>query len=88
MGIMRDIADRVREARKKKGLSARAVADAAGLTPSHVTMIETRRKGVREGLSSETLRKLANVLDVSIDWLVTGEVAEHGAPKSLPPTGT
>jgi transcriptional regulator with XRE-family HTH domain len=88
MAVMQDMATRLREARKRKGLSARALADAAGLTPTHVSMIESRRKGVRDGLSSETLRRLCHVLDVSIDWLVTGKAAEHGAPKSLPPTGT
>lgn len=85
---MRDIADRVREARKKRGLSARGLAFAAGLSPTHVTLIEARRKGMKDGLSAETLRRLADALFVSIDWLVTGVESEHGAPKSLPPTGT
>lgn len=85
MAVMQDMAWRLREARTRKGLSARALAEKAGLTATYVSMIESRRKGAKEGLSSETLRHLADVLDVSIDWLVTGETSDRGAPESIPP---
>lgn len=80
---MSDLATRLREARTKKAMSARSLAKAAGLASAHVALIESRR---RTTVAADTLEKLARVLDVSIDWLVTGTVSEHGAPVSNPPT--
>lgn len=79
---MSDLATRLREARLKKGMTARALSKSAGLASAHVALIESRR---RTTVAGDTLDKLARVLDVSIDWLVTGSVSEHGAPASLPP---
>lgn len=85
MGGMVDIADRIREARTKRNLSARALARAAGLSENYISLIESRAKGTDLGLGSRTLERVAKVLDVSIDWLVTGETTDRGAPESLPP---
>lgn len=63
------LAERLREARERAGLSARALDEKAGITPGHTTLIESGR---RESPAVETIRKLAEALGVSIDWLVTG----------------
>jgi len=68
--VMAGLADRMREARERTGLSARALDKKADITPGHTTAIES---GGRANPAAETLRKLAAALGVSIDWLMTGE---------------
>lgn len=69
---MAGLADRLREARERAGLSARALDERAEITPGHTTLIESGR---RENPAVETIRKLAAALGVSLDWLVTGHDA-------------
>lgn len=52
--------------RKHRQLSAKALAEKAGLTPGYVSMIES---GKREP-SVKSLKALANALDVDIDDLI------------------
>lgn len=59
---------RLKRAREMAGLSARALSSLAGLTPSHVSLIEAGQPGI----GSKTAMKLAGVLGVSLDWLLTG----------------
>lgn len=75
----------MREARLKKGLTMKQLAEMAAVTAGGVAHLEAGR---REYPSAETLGRLADALEVSIDWLVTGETTDRGAPESLPPTGT
>lgn len=75
------LADRVREARKRKGLSRYRLSKDAGLDPSHVQLIET---GQRTRCSGETLAALAAVLDVTVDWLLGAGPLE---PEPAAPTG-
>lgn len=60
---------RLEHARKAAGLNRSALATRAGLDPSHVRLIED---GHRENPTGSTLAKLAEVLNVSLDWLVRG----------------
>ena len=71
---MSNLAERLREARERVGMSARELDGKADITPGHTTAIE---KGLRRAPSVETVRVLADALGVSLDWLVTG--AEHAA---------
>ncbi|MFZ2871669.1 helix-turn-helix domain-containing protein [Zavarzinia sp.] len=52
--------------REHRGLSARALADRAGLSPAYVSQIET---GKREG-SISAMKALAGALNVGLDDLV------------------
>lgn len=68
--------DRLREAREKHGLSARALAKEAGVSAGYVGLIES---GAKKNITAETAIKLATALGVSVQWLLTGD---------LPPSGT
>lgn len=70
---------RLERARIAAGLNRSQLAIRAGLNPSHVRLIED---GLRGDPSGTTLAKLAEVLGVSIDWLVRG-VGE--GPSAAPP---
>ncbi|HEX9819594.1 MAG TPA: helix-turn-helix transcriptional regulator [Methylomirabilota bacterium] len=58
----------VRVWRAHRGLKARALAQAAGISPAYLSQIE---RGEREG-SLETLRRIAAALGVSLDDLAAG----------------
>jgi transcriptional regulator with XRE-family HTH domain len=60
---------RLEHARRAAGLNRSALAVKAGLNPSHVRLIE---EGAREDPTGTTLARLAEALDVSLDWLVRG----------------
>lgn len=61
--------NRLRKARTLGGLSQRELASLAGLSPSHVGLIE---QGRVDDLGSDAAARLATVLGVSLDWLVRG----------------
>jgi transcriptional regulator with XRE-family HTH domain len=64
---------RVREAREMvEGLSARELSDLAGLTDSHVGLVESGR--IAE-LKLGTIDAIATALGVSTTWLATGDGA-------------
>ncbi len=60
------IGERVRQARIWQGLSQKQLARTAGLDPSHVSHIECGRRDP----SCINLRKLAEALEVSADFLL------------------
>tara|TARA_R110000868_G_C10459471_1_gene727253 strand:- start:227 stop:442 length:216 start_codon:yes stop_codon:yes gene_type:complete len=68
---MLSIAERVRRARTKAGLSQRGLSLKAGLSPAAVSSIERRAGG---GISAETAAALAKVLGMSVDTLLTGTI--------------
>jgi len=51
-------------------MSQRELSEAAGLAKSHIPLIEGDD---RPNIAMPTVQKLAEALDVSIDWLVNGE---------------
>jgi transcriptional regulator with XRE-family HTH domain len=67
--------ERLREARSLRGLSQEDVARKSGLQPSAVSHFES---GTRKP-SFDNLRKLADALDVTIDYLVGRVAAATGA---------
>jgi transcriptional regulator with XRE-family HTH domain len=60
--------DRLRDARKRSGLSVDQVAQRAGYSPSGVRAIENGQNGLR----ADAAEKFAPVLGVSAAWLLTG----------------
>jgi len=64
---MANIADKVRKARKKKGLSQDKLAREADVAYNTVVKIES---GENKNPTIETLRSIARALDVSVDDLI------------------
>lgn len=64
---MANIADNIRKARKKAGLSQDKLAREAGVAYNTVVKIES---GENKNPTIETLRSIAKALDVSVDELI------------------
>ena len=69
---LKQLAARVRERRKAKGLSRRGLAEAVGVSDRYVTQLESGRGNV----SILLLRKLARALDVPVEDLVPDDIQE------------
>lgn len=65
-----DLAARLTWIRAASGLSAGALSDMAGLTRSHVALIES---GAKKNIHMKTARCIAEVLGISWSWLLSGE---------------
>lgn len=63
------IGDRLREARELAGLPARELDRLADKTLGHAGLIESRR---RSDAQAGTLKAYADVLGLSLDWLIAG----------------
>jgi len=61
---------RLRLARQRAGLSARAVGRAAGLGERTVSLLES---GARSDPRRSTLEAIARALNVSLEWLLLGK---------------
>jgi len=59
--------ERVKECREKKGMNQKQLAEASGITQATISRIES---GDVEQVKSEALRKLAEALGVTVDYLV------------------
>lgn len=57
--------DKIREVRERKGLTLRAVAEQAGLSESLISQVERNRVSP----AIDTLLKLADILDIDLDYL-------------------
>jgi transcriptional regulator with XRE-family HTH domain len=62
------LSDRLREVRALAGVSARDASAIAGLSPSHVALLEAGRHRA----TADTVSRLARAFGCSIDWLVDG----------------
>ena len=69
------IGKRIKIARIKKNLTQEAIADKIGITPQHVSNIETGNSSV----SLTTLVAIANLLNVSVDELLCDTVLKSKA---------
>lgn len=69
-----DIAERVVEARERKGWRQKDLAKAAGLTQAKISDMENVK--IRFDLSD--IEKLAKALNVSVDWLIDAELDHYG----------
>ena len=67
--------DRLRKAREDKGLSQTDLANRTGFQPSAISHFETARRAP----SFENLKKLADALNVTIDFLLGRETAPTSA---------
>ena len=65
-----DIGKRIRQARKKKGLTQRELADLVHVSPSHMSDLELGKK--RIGI--DILINVTEVLQVSADWVLRTNV--------------
>lgn len=73
-------AERVKQVRLLRGMTARGVDAAAGIAPGHTWQIE---KGNRTNPEARTVMGLARALGVTVDWLLTGTGVEPAeSPKA------
>ncbi|MEM9067146.1 MAG: helix-turn-helix transcriptional regulator [Myxococcota bacterium] len=73
--------DRLREARKRQGLSQKALAERA---KTRTMTINSWESGGSKRPDQEILARVAKALDVSVGWLLAGDEAIEG-PRADPP---
>lgn len=66
---MKTVAERVKWARERRGLTQAELDEISGLTIGHTGSIE---RGTRENPSSITIAKLARALRITPQWLMFG----------------
>lgn len=69
---LQDIGNRITELRKRLGWTQEELAEKADLTPQFVSYAEAGKKAMRP----ENLLKLSKALNVSADYLLTGEIVD------------
>lgn len=69
---LKEIGQRIMERRKKLGLTQEALAEKADVTAQFVSYAEAGKRAMRP----ENLLKMAAALDVSADYLLTGEIID------------
>lgn len=78
--VLEGFPERLAEAIQAKGMKPYRAEELAGLKRGHINHILS---GKRRNVSAETLLKLQQVLDVSVDWLLTGALPRTRS-ESLP----
>lgn len=74
--------DRIRELREKRKMTQEQLATAADMSKSFLSDVENNNRNV----SSQTLLRIATVLDASVDYLLSGETPEVvRRPVVIPP---
>lgn len=68
--MLDSLSSRLAHARSLSGLSAKALDRLSGLTPGHVSAIESE---VKKEVGAATVAKIATALGISLDWLVSGK---------------
>lgn len=69
---LQEIGQRITERRKKLGLTQEALAEKGEMTTQFVSYAEAGKRAMRP----ENLKKLAEALGVSADYLLTGDIVE------------
>lgn len=69
---LQDIGNRITELRKRLGWTQEELAEIADLTPQFVSYAESGKRAMRP----ENLLKLSKALNVSADYLLTGEIID------------
>jgi len=69
---LQEIGQRIMERRKKLGLTQEALAEKADVTAQFVSYAEAGKRAMRP----ENLMKIAGALDVSADYLLTGDIID------------
>lgn len=67
-----EIGKRITERRKKLGMTQEMLAEKGDLTPQFVSYAESGKRAMRP----ENVIKLANTLEVSADYLLTGDIVD------------
>lgn len=67
-----EIGKRITERRKKLGMTQETVAEKGDLTPQFVSYAESGKRAMRP----ENVIKLAKALEVSADYLLTGDIVD------------
>ena len=67
-----EIGKRITERRKKLGMTQEMLAEKGDLTPQFVSYAESGKRAMRP----ENVIKLAKALEVSADYLLTGEIVD------------
>jgi transcriptional regulator with XRE-family HTH domain len=86
---MEGLAARVITAREQQGWTRRELAKRAGLHEQHLAKVE---RGDRQRIEGETIRKLAQALHCSTDYLVgltedPAPATKHPRPRKAAPVG-
>ena len=68
---------RIKEQRHRLGYTQQYVYDKLDISQNHYSRVENGR----DGISFENLLKLSEILDVSIDYLITGKVSGTSCPE-------
>lgn len=69
---LQEIGQRIIERRKKLGLTQEALAEKGDMTTQFVSYAESGKRAMRP----ENLMKISSALDVSADYLLTGEIID------------
>lgn len=69
---LEDVGQRIMERRKALGLTQEALAEKCDLTTQFISYAESGKRAMRP----ENLLKIANALDVSTDYLLTGDIID------------
>lgn len=69
---LQDIGNRITELRKRLGWTQEELAEKADLTPQFVSYAESGKRAMRP----ENLLKLSKALNVSADYLLSGEIID------------
>ena len=67
-----EMGQRIIERRKKLGLTQEALAEKGDMTPQFVSYAEAGKRAMRP----ENLKKIADALNVSADYLLTGDIVD------------
>ena len=69
---LQEIGQRIIERRKKLGLTQEALAEKGDMTTQFVSYAESGKRAMRP----ENLKKISNALNVSADYLLTGDIVD------------
>ena len=72
---LKEVGDRIRQARLKKGISQAQLAEIIDKTPPYVSNIEMGK----QNMSIIVLYKIVKALDVSADWILAHDTPETAA---------
>jgi len=71
----KEVGQRIRELREKAGYSREKLSEMSGIGPKFLYEIETGKKG----MSAYTLLSIAQALNVSCDYILTGKTSGEGS---------
>lgn len=83
--MSKTLGDRIKRAREERGWNQQRLADAVGVSRSAVSQWES---GETKGLKPDNLIAVAEVLRVTVPWLVRGEQIDTPAPATFIPAKT